>query len=96
MNRAFKTKKIRVLRFAAVTFLILVLSVVLISSLFADNHHCNEDHCAICLLSSSMRAFSVSIKAICTLIVVISALGSYKFNNNPIETLITLKRKLTI
>ena len=99
MSRTFKGKselKIRTLHFVAVAFLLLILSLVLISSLLVGDHYCNEDHCIICFLSSNVTAFTVSIKAVCTLVFIVSALGIYKFNNNPSQTLITLKRKLTI
>ena len=99
MSITFKTKSkstVRVFHFVSIAILLLLLSLVLISSLLVGNHHCNEEHCVICLLSSNMTAFIVSIKAVCTFILIVSALGVYKFNNNPSETLITLKRKLTI
>lgn len=91
-----RTSAIRVGKAVCVVILLLVLSLVLISSLLVGEHHCNEEHCVICLLSSNMTAWGISIKAFCTFVLVISVLNAHIFNNNRSETLITLKRKLTI
>ena len=83
-------------RVISVVALILVLSIVFISALLVGEHHCSEDNCIICLLSSNMTSWGISIKAVCVLILIVGLVGFCKFNNNPSQTLITLKRKLTI